>query len=242
MEPAASAPGVVPDAKGTDEPRDPSPGSRTDSQLWIEVIAVLCLGYLPNLFSALSSLFERNPVRHSFVNEELSRIVMALAISAPLLVIMALGRDPWSVFGIVRPRWLMDALAGGMILVVAFVAGIWGAGVLPPTDNSIAAPMQRPEGVAAICLLAVSCTAGAFAEELVMRGYLIPRLARLLRSTWMAVVASTVLFASYHIYQGLASMVGVAAMGLVYAVSFCLLRRLWPVCAAHSIHNFLVFL
>jgi hypothetical protein len=70
-----------------------------------------------------------------------------------------------------------------------------------------------------------------------MRGYLIPRLEQLLRSTWIAVLVSTLLFASYHVYQGAASTIIIGAMGLVYAVSFCLFRRLWPLCVAHAAWN-----
>ena len=75
-----------------------------------------------------------------------------------------------------------------------------------------------------------------------MRGYLIPRFERLLRSTSAAVVVSTALFASYHLYQGTHGVIGAGVTGLVYAVAFCSLRRLWPVFVAHALHNYVIYL
>ena len=33
-------------------------------------------------------------------------------------------------------------------------------------------------------------------------------------------------------------MIGTAAIGFVYAIAFCLLRRLWPLCVAHALGNY----
>ena len=98
----------------------------------------------------------------------------------------------------------------------------------------------RPEGTAAFCLLFVACAAGGVSGELVMRGYLIPRLERLLRSSWAAVLVTSLLFVSYRLYQGVTPVVTDVAFGLVCAAWFCLLRRLWPLCLAHAIHNFIL--
>jgi membrane protease YdiL (CAAX protease family) len=92
-----------------------------------------------------------------------------------------------------------------------------------------------PEGIPEDVLLGIACIVSGFAQELIFRGYLIPRFERLVRSTLIAVLVTTAMFASFHVYQGTVSMIGVAAVGFVYAIAFCLLRRLWPVCAAHAI-------
>jgi membrane protease YdiL (CAAX protease family) len=75
-----------------------------------------------------------------------------------------------------------------------------------------------------------------------MRGYLIARLERLLRSTWLPVLISSVLFGSCHLYQGVQRAIAVFAVGLVYAVWFCFLRRLWPLCMAHAATNIIHYL
>jgi membrane protease YdiL (CAAX protease family) len=72
-----------------------------------------------------------------------------------------------------------------------------------------------------------------------MRGYLIARFERLLRSTWLAVLITTVMFGSYHLYQGVGPAIVIAASGLVYAAAFCWFRRLWPLCVAHALADFI---
>jgi membrane protease YdiL (CAAX protease family) len=91
-------------------------------------------------------------------------------------------------------------------------------------------------------LFLVACVASASCEELVMRGYLITRFERLFRSTSAAVLVSSALFASYHLYQGIHGVIGAAITGLVYATAFCSVRRLWPVCVAHALHNYIIYL
>jgi membrane protease YdiL (CAAX protease family) len=100
---------------------------------------------------------------------------------------------------------------------------------------------SSPVGLAGYLLLAARFLATCFSEELVMRGYLIARLERLLRSTPLAVAVAALLFGSYHIYQGITPAIEDVAVGVVYAVWFCCLRRLWPLVAAHTLHNFLLY-
>jgi membrane protease YdiL (CAAX protease family) len=236
---------ATPGATEAERPKGSEPGSRTNGQLWIEVLAVLCLAYLPYLVFVLVEFVQGSATRQSLTSRELYLILTGFQISSPLLVIMALGRDPWAVFGIVRPSWMVDAFGGYVVWMAGVTASILVKGLLPQWVLDLPAPphvMLRPESVPACFLLFAGCAAGAFSEELVMRGYLIPRLEYLLRSTWIAVLISTAMYASYHIYHGVVGAIGVGATGLVYAVSFCLLRRLWPVCLAHTLHNFVLHL
>jgi membrane protease YdiL (CAAX protease family) len=234
-------------AEDAGQPNGPVAGSRTSAQLWIEVFAVLCLAYFPYLFTALSSWLWRSPAASPFYYRELLLIVTALEVSAPLLVIMAMSRDPWSLFGIVRPTWVMDLVLACAIWFSEYVAYLLVVSGLPA---SILArwPAQHvvhragPIGIPAYFLLLASCVVGGFAEELVMRGYLIPRLERLLRSTWLAVIITSILFGSYHLYQGIMPAAMTVVTGLVYALAFCMCRRLWPLCLAHAMHNFLLYL
>ncbi len=234
----------LPDAAG---PRDMDPDSRTDRRLWTEVFAVLCLAYIPGMYSAIALASGLDSGSCSFVFHELDYIVMAIKISVPLLVIVAWAGDPWSRFGIIRPRWIVDPL-GGCVLCIAGVAAydftrsLMPEWLLGAAAGDSAAQHLGPEGPAEYLLLLVACLAGGFAEELAMRGYLIPRLERLLRSSWLAIVVSSVLFGSYHIYHGVAPAIGLAATGLVYGVAFWWFRRLWPLCLAHALTNFTIYL
>jgi membrane protease YdiL (CAAX protease family) len=239
--PHRTEPAFVAGPGETDQSKVPDAAARTTGQLWIEVSAILCLAYLPWLYSALAVIAE--PTRCSFINEMLSRIIDSLQISLPTLVIIALSKDRWSKFGIVRPRWGLDVSVGCVIwfscvLFHRVVVCLLPLSMLERSASLHIVDHAYPEGLPAHLLLLTTFVTGAFAEELIFRAYLIARFERLLHSTWAAVLVTTAMFASYHVYyQDAASVIGVAAIGLVCAISFCLLRRLWPVCLAHALYN-----
>lgn len=77
-------------------------------------------------------------------------------------------------------------------------------------------------------------------EELIFRGYFLTRLEQLFgRSN--SLLMTSLLFSSWHIYQGPAGLLVTFVYGLVYGGAYLFLRRLWPVFLAHTINN-LVFL
>lgn len=216
---------------------------RTTRGLWFEVTAVFCLAVLPDLFAAVVSAGGGVSQECSFACQELFTIIRSLRVALPLLVILHLGRERLAQFGIVRFSWSGDIVSSVAIWFAAWMA--WYVAVSMVPASVLAEAMSKPaynwaspSGAGDILLLLAASLANGFAEEFVMRAYLITRLERLLGSTGLAVVVSTALFASYHIYQGWLALVGVAAVGLVYALVYCLQRRLWPVAIAHAIANF----
>ena len=217
--------------------------SRTKGQLWFEVLAVLCLAYFPYLWSAATSYDTPPLAGHYAAKTSLYRIVLDAMVVMPLLAIMMLGREPWARFGIVRPCWGVDIVAGAIIWVGAVWAYHVVASLTPSPLNGLAwdrlAHHAGDEGGLACALLVPRYLLGPFSEELVMRGYLIPRLERLLGSSVAAVLLTAAMWGSCHLFYGIGPATAVTGEGVVYGVSFCLLRRLWPVWLAHSIANIL---
>jgi membrane protease YdiL (CAAX protease family) len=204
----------------------------------LDVGVVLAVAVIPDLCSAMRPY---QPDDRSFVADHTFYIVRALQVSAPTLYLMFRCGEPWRNFGICRPNWLTDLAVG---------VGVWLANLVAWefVCNAFAGPIARLYDDAAIndwrpaastvsrqVLFWASCLANGFAEELVMRAYLIPRFERLLRSTWLSVLLTTVLFAGYHAYQGMIGVVFAAVVGLVFGCAFCMLRRLWPIAVAHAI-------
>ena len=62
--------------------------------------------------------------------------------------------------------------------------------------------------------------ANSFAEEIVMRGYMIDRLEQLFGKSWLEILISSLLFGSYHIYQGLLGAGGAVFIGMVFGTWF----------------------
>lgn len=239
---------AIPVSRSTSEreerPNSHGNGSRTSLQVWIEVLVVLSFAYVPDLFNAIAAVTEGSESRPPSVYHMLSLIIRSLSVVIPLLAIMAWSKDPWQSFGIVRPRWIVDVVVGCGLWGVAIVTYLLVLCLLPSSMLEVSPSRETvlrvgPQGTAGFFLLLVASVVNGFAEELLMRAYLIVRLERLLASTWAAVAVTTVLFASYHIYQGPAATISVAAIGLLFAVSFCLFRRLWPLCIAHAVFDVL---
>ena len=71
------------------------------------------------------------------------------------------------------------------------------------------------------------------------RAYLITRFEQLLKSQVKAVILASLLFASYHIYQGLGGAFHALLFGLTYSWAFLLFRYLWPLGMGHASSNIL---
>jgi len=87
--------------------------------------------------------------------------------------------------------------------------------------------------------LAMSWTLAAFMEEMVYRGWLMNRLAELLRFStngWIAAaLVSSVLFGVVHLYQGPSGIIATGLSGLVFAcVYLATNRNLWASILAHG--------
>jgi membrane protease YdiL (CAAX protease family) len=246
--PRATEPAFVASPDDVTQEKVVGTSERTNAQIWIEVLAVVCLAYLPVLYDAVTTTDYAARASRFLTSTMVFRIIAAVQVSMPLLVIIALTKDPWSLFGIVRPKWIWDIAIGCVVWFCCarfyhFVILLLPASMLDEASSSHVVNHARPEGLPATLLFLVATVASAFWQEFVYRGYLIPRFERLFRSTWAAVLITTAMFASYHVYYGdAASVIGIAAMGLVYATAFCFLRRLWPLWLAHALHNILVSL
>ena len=213
-----------------------------------EMAVVLLVGVVSPLASSIASYcwpeYQKSGAGTSFALREFVGLEHALLVGVVMLYVLYRSGEPWSLWGIRRPKWydlpvgiviwLMSWFFGDLIgrtLVVHFGSD-WQDFYEFPT-------LDRSSWVDQTLLVAFSCANG-FAEEVVMRGYLIPRFERLLRSTGAAVVATSALFAGYHLYQGLMSTATIFAIGLVFGLSFVALRRLWPLAIAHALADYFV--
>jgi membrane protease YdiL (CAAX protease family) len=216
---------------------------RTPGVLWLEVSAVLALGVFPDLWFVASGWLWPDPAEQPFAYLYWSLIVRSLQVSLPVLWIIARCGEPWQTFGVVFPRW-RDAGYTILAVLAAEIADAlyWGVvyrAVPAETlarDNEMWSTMFPPAETAAYVALVVTASlANGFAEELVMRGYLIPRLERLLGSAWSSIGLTAILFAAYHLYQGWLGAGGALIMGIVFGAMFWKVRRLWPFALAHAL-------
>ncbi len=78
-------------------------------------------------------------------------------------------------------------------------------------------------------------------EEVIVVGYLLHRLGQLGWTPWKAVLASSVLRASYHLYQGVGMFFGNLVMGLVFGWFYLRYGRVMPLVVAHTVIDVVAF-
>ncbi len=72
-----------------------------------------------------------------------------------------------------------------------------------------------------------------FFEELIVRAYLMTEVKQLTNSTAAAVVCSTALQTSYHLYQGVPRALATGCMFFVWSIYFAKTKRIMPIILAH---------
>lgn len=113
-------------------------------------------------------------------------------------------------------------------------------------NQKVVRAMAPRTGLELLGWLVVSVTAG-FCEECIFRGYLLQQVIAGLRligassrlAAVVAVLASSLLFGSLHVYEGVGGAALITVLGLIYAVMALVLGNLRAVIAAHFIQDFL---
>jgi membrane protease YdiL (CAAX protease family) len=224
---------------------------RRTNYLWIETSVILLVYLVPLIFTSEADMYgltgKRPPL--PFLYHALHFIITDIGQIALVLFIIWRSGDPPIRFGL-KPFRIGRDLFGGIlicaILRIAYHATWWSLRTFMSRERYFAIAhsgsgigYNPPSGAPEFALLAVMCLFSGLVQELVMRAYLITRLEELLESTPMALLFSTMFFTFFHGYQGTAGVIGVAVMGLIEGVIFCLFRRLAPIALAHGFNNFI---
>jgi membrane protease YdiL (CAAX protease family) len=89
--------------------------------------------------------------------------------------------------------------------------------------------------------LTIAAAANAWAEEVLVVGYLITRLRQLGLRENTSLASAAVLRGSYHLYQGFGGFVGNLIMGLIFGRIWQRTNRLWPLIIAHTLLDVVAF-
>ncbi len=179
-----------------------------------------------------------------------------IGIPAALLVIWLLSRAAgwgWRNLGFRRPAsWPLTVL-GAVVFAAAFQLFAWKvilpllewAGVAPPDLTAFAA--MRGNVPMFLTYLAVSWTTAGFGEEIICRGFLLPRTTKLLgggRGAWgLALLVTSIGFGLLHFYQGPTGMVLTGVTGFVLGCVYLMAgKNLWPAILAHGFLDSFAFL
>ena len=108
--------------------------------------------------------------------------------------------------------------------------------------NTTVIPEALPLVWWTVPVLLLSAVQNAFLEEVVVVGYLLNRLREMSWGVPVAVAASALLRASYHLYQGVGGLIGNAIMGTVFALFFIRFKRVSPMIIAYAILDSVAFI
>jgi membrane protease YdiL (CAAX protease family) len=212
--------------------------------LLAEIAVVLCLAVVPHLANAL---LRADGGTNLPLSTDLALLaVVSLQVAAPLLWILHRSGEPWSRFGIVKPGALVDVVTSFVLFAALYAVPpqvmSLATTLFPELEASGADFYRAPGSGVEYVLLFPALLLSAFAEELALRAYLIPRLSQLGFRKVSAVLVSSALFASYHAYQGSYAVVYIFVYGLVLGSFFLLVPRLWPLTITHALWNVVGYL
>lgn len=209
---------------------------RRPAAVWAEILLVFAPVVLAG--SLLSSL------RNSRLEVSL---VGSLSVILSLLVATAFLRREgrgWRDYGLARgPGWKRTLgiavllLVGTMVVVGVLQLTMRVVGAPPPDYSRFAALRGNPQLL--VLTLVVAWGSAAFGEEMLVRGFLMNRLAE----TWgrspaawaSALISSSVFFGAAHFYQGPSGMLLTGMIGLIFGgVYLAAGRNLWVTILAHG--------
>jgi membrane protease YdiL (CAAX protease family) len=90
-------------------------------------------------------------------------------------------------------------------------------------------------------VLILSAIRHGIVEEVIVVGYLLDRLGKFGWGAPAAILASSVLRGSYHLYQGFGPFLGNAVMGVVFALIYRKTGRVMPLVIAHALLDIVAF-
>ncbi|GGX97206.1 CPBP family intramembrane glutamic endopeptidase [Streptomyces fructofermentans] len=138
--------------------------------------------------------------------------------------------------GFDRTRPWFDLARGAAIAAVigssgiAFYLAARGIGF-----NLTVVPEALPDVWWKYPVLILSALQNSVVEEVIVVGYLLRRLGQLGWTPMAALIASSVLRGSYHLYQGIGGFIGNMVMGVVFVYLYRRWGRVGPLVVAHSL-------
>ncbi|RZS29484.1 CAAX prenyl protease-like protein [Herbihabitans rhizosphaerae] len=235
---------------------DPAERRAVKIELVIVFTVTLGLSGLRSLLSLVDSLLKPKPLAEQSValnvsqatlgwidfGKQLLGAVQLLAWGALGLYLLWRAGFRLAAVGLDRTRLGRDALGGAGLAALIGIPGLlfyfvaWKLGanlaVLPSTlDDAWWRPIA----------LTLSAAGNAWAEEVLVVGFLITRLRQLGLTENGSLLISALLRGSYHLYQGFGGFVGNVIMGLVFGRVWQRTNRLWPLVIAHTALDVVAF-
>lgn len=235
-------------------------GSQSRRRLIMEVLLVLGLSLGQSAVYSVMSLLEKmsrapisqgtstlNVVRNNreFFDLSYQLLDIVFALVPVMLVFYLLAEPGKSVFRRMGLDWrhpFRDGLSALALLVVIGVPslGLYAAGrALGITTEIIPSALNQYWWT--IPVLVLSAIRAGVLEEVLLVGYLLGRLERIGVGPWAAIMISSLLRGSYHLYQGFGPFIGNVLMGMLFCWIYKKYGRVAPLVLAHALVDIAAF-
>ena len=174
-------------------------------------------------------------------NTELTRIFNYNIPSLALVWYLMLKGKSLKEWGITLP-WKKDIVPAILAFPALLLIGLTVSLVSHHFQG--AAPEPRylpPQTEFEWVILVISCISTAYLEETYFRLYLLSKREEMGLGPLRAVLVSTLLFSSCHIYEGPWGFLNAALSGIVLAFAFVRFRSLHGITFAHALYNIVVY-
>jgi membrane protease YdiL (CAAX protease family) len=143
-------------------------------------------------------------------------------------------------------RWSLRDLGAGLLVTIAayiaYVIGYYLIHIILHTWFPKATPQSLTAGELHLhqsLIFIVLALLNPFFEELIVRAYLMTEIGELTGSWLLAVVVSTIVQSSYHLYYGWVGMLTLSCQFFVFSIYYAKTRKALPVIVAHGIFDLL---
>ncbi len=222
---------------------DPTPvtGASERRAVRLELLVVLAIVAAPQVAYGLLSLAhnEGSPRPRWYLSA--TALIVGLQAAIPLLYLLRVRHGSLRAFGLVRPRLAVDLLLSIAIALILLAPSSavrdWFHSRLPDIVNwGYAADHQPTSGDRRIELpLAIfGGMAHSFAIALAVYGHFLTSLRWLGWGIAPTIVAAAVLNATLQVGAGIFPMIDGFVVGVMFAIAFTVIRRLWPIALAQG--------
>lgn len=224
--------------------------NKTIRQRWniriIELLLILSIAFANPLIYSLRTLFVPetraifNSIHSNF--DVFPTIVAQIAAIGILFYILLIRQGNVTSIGLKsnsKMYWLDNILMGIILTIAIPILNIFiypcfhGLYYLFTRQEFVYNPPATNFAQGSLLLWLIFMIVNPFFEELIVRGYLMSELDFLTKHKSISIVASVILQASYHLYQGWASTLYLSTIFIVYSLYFAKYNKIMPIILSH---------
>lgn len=222
---------------------DPTPVTESAERrnVWHELFVVLALVAAPQVAFGLLSLANGDAGPRPRWYFSATSLIVGLQGAIPLLYLLRVRHGSLRAFGLVRPRLMVDLLLsaaiGLLLLAPSEAVHHWFHSRLPDIVNWGYAAGHLPisgDRRIEVPLAIVGGMAHSLAVALAVYGHFLTSLRRLGWGIVPTIIATAVLNATLQVAAGIFPMIDGFVVGVMFAIAFSVIRRLWPIVLAQG--------